>query len=352
MTLLPGPNWSGTTTAICRNDPAALTGKHVVWLIENAPYAEELGPSGPNRIDPGISEAYIAGRNAWRSHVEREPENPVFIARYARFVGWKDRSLHIELLARASRLDSQNADLARELGHTLLLASKRTEENDRAVQAAEQALEHFDRAYRLADSDITRNSILGGRAQAAFAAGRYDLAKQHAQAMLDAKPFRGPDGDLLHEGNTMLGRVALVDGDVERAKSHLLASGNVPTSPVLGSFGPSMSLASELLRPRPAGGRARLFRSVCGFLGPGGAAGMASRDQRRHGTALRVPRLTLSRRGIRLVEVTGHQAVRLTDIGDRNQLRGRLTANVHHLGATIRESTPWRGRSPATGSRP
>lgn len=45
----------------------------------------------------------------------------------------------------------------------------------------------------------------------------------------------------------MLGRVALIDGDVERAKSHLLASGNVPTSPVLGSFGPSMSLASELL---------------------------------------------------------------------------------------------------------
>lgn len=45
----------------------------------------------------------------------------------------------------------------------------------------------------------------------------------------------------------MLGRIALVDGDVERAKSHLLASGNVPTSPVLGSFGPSMSLAAELL---------------------------------------------------------------------------------------------------------
>ena len=221
--------------------------RHVVWLIEHAPYAEELGTRGPSGIDPRMSEAYLAGRNAWRSHVEREPENPVFIARYARFVGWRDPSLHIELLTRASRLDSQNSELAEELGLVLLLASERTEENDRAVQAAEQALEHFDRAYGLAGNDFARNSILGRRAQAAFAAGRYDLAKQHAQAMLDAKPFLGPDGDLLHVGNTMLGRVALIDGDVERAKSHLLASGNVPTSPVLGSFGPSMSLASELL---------------------------------------------------------------------------------------------------------
>lgn len=222
-------------------------GKHVVWLIENAPYAEELGPAGRDGIDPRMDEAYIAGRNAWRSHVERDPENSVFIARYARFVGWRDPSLHIELLARASRLDAQNADLAWEVGHALLLASKRAGENDRAVQAAEEALEHFDRAYGLADNDIAREGMLGGRARAAFAAGRYDLAKQHAQAMLDAKPFRGPDGDLLHGGNTMLGRIALIEGDVERAKSHLLASGNGPTSPVLGSFGPSMSLASELL---------------------------------------------------------------------------------------------------------
>ena len=133
------------------------------------------------------------------------------------------------------------------MGHALLLASKRAEGNDPAVQAAEEALDHFDRAYGLADNDIARNRILGSRAQAAFAAGRYDLAKQHAQAMLDAEPILGPDGDLLHEGNTMLGRIALIDGDVERAKSHLLASGSVPTSPVLGSFGPSMSLASELL---------------------------------------------------------------------------------------------------------
>ena len=222
-------------------------GEHVVWLIENAPYAEVLGSTGRNRIDPRMSEAYITGRNAWQRHVEREPENPVFIARYARFVQWEDWRSHIELLERASSLDSGNVELALELGHKLLIASKHTEDKARAVQAAEDALEQFDRVYAMADSDIARNSILGlgGRAQAAFAAGRYDLAKKHAQAMLEPRPR--PDGDLLHGGNTILGRVALIEGEVAQAKSHLLASGDVPSSPALGSFGPSMSLASELL---------------------------------------------------------------------------------------------------------
>ena len=62
------------------------------------------------------------------------------------------------------------------------------------------------------------NSVLGQRAWAAFAAKRYDLAKQHAQAMLDASLPQDPDGDLLHKGNTILGRIALIEGDVAQAK--------------------------------------------------------------------------------------------------------------------------------------
>ena len=221
--------------------------EHVVWLIENAPYARELGQSGRNEIYPSTSEAYVAGRKAWRRHVEREPENLVFVTRYARFVVLADRNLHIELLERAQGLDAGNAHLAQDLGHAYLRAAMRPEENAYDSQAAEKALKLYDRAYGLADSDIQRNGMLEGRARVAFAARRYGLAKQHAQAMLDANPASDPDGDLMHRGNTILGRVALIDGDVARAKVHLLESGKVPTSPVLGSFGPSMALASELL---------------------------------------------------------------------------------------------------------
>ena len=45
----------------------------------------------------------------------------------------------------------------------------------------------------------------------------------------------------------MLGQVALLKGDVERAVQHLLRAGHTPGSPQLGSFGPSMKLALALL---------------------------------------------------------------------------------------------------------
>ena len=221
--------------------------EHVVWLIENAPYASVLDGTGYGDIDLSFRlRSYEAGKEGWQRHVEREPGNPVFVARYADFVRRGDPSLHIELLQRALGLDPEDFRLAHELGHSYLLRSKYPAGDPHDHQAAEKALAQFDRAYELAQDEIPRNHILAGRAEAAFAARRYDLAKQHAQAMLDAFA-NSEDGDLMHEGNTILGRIALIEGDVARAKAHLLESGKAPTSPVLGSFGPGMALASELL---------------------------------------------------------------------------------------------------------
>ena len=44
-----------------------------------------------------------------------------------------------------------------------------------------------------------------------------------------------------------MGRVAFIDGDIEKAKTHLLMAGKTTGSPQLKTFGPSMSLANELL---------------------------------------------------------------------------------------------------------
>jgi hypothetical protein len=48
--------------------------------------------------------------------------------------------------------------------------------------------------------------------------------------------------------NSTLGLMAVDAGDITTAKKYLLASGNVRTSPALGSFGPYMNLANELLK--------------------------------------------------------------------------------------------------------
>ena len=49
-------------------------------------------------------------------------------------------------------------------------------------------------------------------------------------------------------GNFVLGRLAVLDGDVRSAEKYLLASGKTVGDPVLKSFGPNMSLALELLK--------------------------------------------------------------------------------------------------------
>ena len=55
------------------------------------------------------------------------------------------------------------------------------------------------------------------------------------------------NGDVVYNGHMVLGRIALDEGRIEEAKRHLLASGKSNGSPVLGSFGPNMSLDKGLL---------------------------------------------------------------------------------------------------------
>ncbi len=49
--------------------------QHVLWLIRNAPQADVLG-SAHSQIQPIFdADSYNAGKDAWLSHIEREPTN-------------------------------------------------------------------------------------------------------------------------------------------------------------------------------------------------------------------------------------------------------------------------------------
>jgi TonB family protein len=82
------------------------------------------------------------------------------------------------------------------------------------------------------------------------AAGAAAKAAAYAEELLAAAPQHPSDwnyGNALHDGHTVLGRLALRQGDVARAREQLLASASTPGSPQLRSFGPTMWLAKELL---------------------------------------------------------------------------------------------------------
>jgi hypothetical protein len=52
----------------------------------------------------------------------------------------------------------------------------------------------------------------------------------------------------IHDGNCILGRLALKNGDIRRAALHLSDAGKACGSPWRGSLGPKMQFAQEMLR--------------------------------------------------------------------------------------------------------
>jgi len=74
-----------------------------------------------------------------------------------------------------------------------------------------------------------------------------DRARRHAEQMLvndsDSKGTR----DAVHDGHLLLGRIALREDDVDRAKAHLILAGRAGGKKLLAVFGPSMRLAQQLL---------------------------------------------------------------------------------------------------------
>lgn len=218
--------------------------EHALWFIRNSPEAEILGmpPSQLNHIlEP---DGYAEAKEAWMSQIDREPENATLLGHAADFFMFGDRRTSIKLLERAQSLDPSNPEWPRKLGHTLSLGIRGPGEGD--VRFAEKALEHLEKAYELADESL-RDSLLEDLAKGAYSADQLDKARHFAELMLQNTEAGWNSGNRIHHGNLVLGRIALREGNIEAAKSRLIAAGKTPGSPQLNSFGPNMALAKALL---------------------------------------------------------------------------------------------------------
>lgn len=104
-----------------------------------------------------------------------------------------------------------------------------------------------------ATNEYVRFLSLCRAAKMSLAVGRTDDARQFATDMmvLDDKYSRGvpekANGDVVLNGNLVLGTIALDEGRIDEAKRRLLAAGKSTGSPTLDTSGPNMSLAKELL---------------------------------------------------------------------------------------------------------
>ncbi len=101
-----------------------------------------------------------------------------------------------------------------------------------------------------ASTELERFYELGPAAMAAYESGNYLDAKRFAEELKRLTPNYQNDwnyGNAIHTYHSVLGRLAILENDLELASQHLLAAGRTPGSPQLDSFGPNMSLAKELL---------------------------------------------------------------------------------------------------------
>ena len=92
---------------------------------------------------------------------------------------------------------------------------------------------------------------LPSAAMAAFHLGKYDRARELAEKALALAPSYKKNwnyGNALHFAHSVLGLLALNNGDVSEASSELKHAGATPGSPQLDSFGPTMQLAKALLQ--------------------------------------------------------------------------------------------------------
>jgi hypothetical protein len=220
--------------------------RHVLWLIENAPESEVLGLPHSNLdriLDPA---GYAQAEQAWLKVLQKSPENLSVLWNASKFFLLQDREKSEELLLKGQALDVKNPRWPATLGQLYLLELQSLQVEPMKKKTAEKAFRQFVLAFDRSDKE-GQDSLLDSMAKAALAAGLVNDAKEIATTMLKDDSAGWNQGNRIHHGNLILGRIALAEGNLDEAKSRLLLAGKTNGSPQLNSFGPNVLLAKELL---------------------------------------------------------------------------------------------------------
>jgi hypothetical protein len=187
-------------------------------------------------------ELYARTKEEWLSRVEASPDNVDVLDAAAGFFMIRDRALSEQLLERARVLEPNNYRWPEKLAQVHKLNASSGDLNE-----ARLAFVEMERAFALMPEKDRRTPP--DLATMAFEAGDFNKARFYAERMLDGRVSNRPSasGDAVHKANLVLGRLAIIEGRLPDAVKFLHASAAHAGSPALGSFGPNMQLARQLL---------------------------------------------------------------------------------------------------------
>jgi hypothetical protein len=224
--------------------------KHILWLIEHHPEAGILKSpyGGLNKILDGS--AYEQAKTLWLDQVKKNPKQAAILGHAANFCLLQDRPIAEDLLKKAQALEPTNPEWPAKLAQLYGLNASNPKLGGPGNEDGKKALEQMENAQANTKEASTKFSNLDSLAKMAFRAGDTAKAKSYATEYLkqaEENKSSWAYGNAVHNGNAVLGRIALREGKLDEAKKHLLAAGATKGSPQLNSFGPNMALAKELI---------------------------------------------------------------------------------------------------------
>lgn len=240
--------------------------EHVLWVIRNVPDSEALHDDPQLRLiqlDKGFAEA----RQLWLKHLDTYKGNLVVLTNAADFFLMSDKPLAEQLLKQGAAADAGNPRWPMLLGYLYLVQKDSTTATTPRSLAA-KAYPQFELAYKLSSDEQGKHMLLSQLITSAFEAGDVEQAKSWALATLNQGSNARTDlslADSVHHAHIILGRIALLSGGLTEAREQLIEAGKTQGSPVLGSFGPNMLLAKELLERGERETVIQYFQECAGF---------------------------------------------------------------------------------------
>lgn len=217
---------------------------HVHWIIRHHPEID-LGAPG-SIIEELAPEGHAEARRRWLAVLAVRPDVPVYLRNASRFFQFDDAELAEELRQRGAALEPSNPWWPRAIAEARMRAARRSE-TDR-IRLAHEALAAYEVALALTPA-TKHHTLLPALAAAAVEAAELTRASEAAEQVLGlvATAPGWSQGQLVHTGHVVLGRVALARDDVPGTCIHLAAAGATPGGPALNTFGPDLVLAAALL---------------------------------------------------------------------------------------------------------
>ncbi len=251
--------------------------EHLMWLIDNDP-GTKLASQPFCRVNAwNDPEGYERARTRWLEQVAAHPKDTGVIGNAARFMMHYDTQIAEDLLNMAKAIEPDNPQWPKLLT-TINLPKSQDRNSEKVSDPKKEALQQIEEAYELTASETQKLLLLSGMAKAAYEAGEYKKADSYARqslAAVDRLSAENAQGEAIHQGNIVLGRLAFDSGGIHKAKEYLLAAGRTPGSPTLNSLGPSMALAKQLLEVEESEVVLE-YLDLCGAFWKGGAEKLAA----------------------------------------------------------------------------